>query len=98
MDMKPKLRALGLALVMVAAAAGMGWALQLPLSATASVRPEMLPRIATPSETPIPSLPAWRQPAAQAQGAAAARGQAGAAAEIKGLEEMSATGAAMPQR
>lgn len=98
MDMKPKLHALGLALAMVAAAAGMGWALQLPLSATASVRPESLPRIASPSETPIPSLPARPQSAAQAQDDAAARGHDGAAAQMEGLEEMSATGAATPQR
>jgi hypothetical protein len=98
MDMKPKLRAFGLALAMVSAAAGMGWALQLPLSATASVRPESLPRIATPAETPIPSQSALPQPAAQAHDDTAARGHDGAAAQIEGLEEMSATGAATPQR
>ena len=100
MDTTLKLRALGLALTMVAAAAGTGWALQLPLTATVELSPAELPHATTPAEATPPSLSllAWPQPAAVPDDGASARARAEGSEEIMDLEEMSATGAASPQR
>jgi hypothetical protein len=100
MDTTLKLRALGLALTMVAAAAGTGWALQLPLTATVEAGAIEVPHVTTPAEVPAPSLSlmAWPQPAAVPDDGASARARADGSEEIIGLEEMSATGAASPQR
>lgn len=97
MDGTSRLRAVALTLALVAAAAGTGWALQVPLTALAE-----LPPAASPSEMPSPGLSvlAWPQPAPEADGNEGASARAGedGAEEIVGLEEMSATGAALPQR
>jgi hypothetical protein len=100
MDTTLKLRALGLALTMVAAAAGTGWALQLPLTATVELSAAEVPHDTTPAEAPMPSLSllAWPQPAAVSEDDASASTRADGSEEIIGLEEMSATGAASPQR
>lgn len=97
MDRTSRLRALALTLALVAAAAGTGWALQVPLTALAE-----LPPASTPSEMPSTGLSvlAWPQPAPEAQSdeGASARAREEGAEEIVGLEEMSVTGAASPQR
>ena len=102
MDRKSRLRAVALTLALVAAAAGTGWALQVPLTALAELGAAELPPASSPAEVPPPSLSvlAWPQPAAQVdgeEGAAAGVPHEGGE-EIVGLEEMSVTGAASPQR
>jgi hypothetical protein len=87
MDTTSKLRALGLALTLVATAAGTGWALQVPLTATMAVSPAQALRITPPAEAPGLSFPAWPHPAAQRDDDTSARGRAGGAEEIDGLEE-----------
>lgn len=100
MDTKSRLRALALTLALVAAAAGTGWALQVPLTAIAELSPAEVPQVTTPAEAPVQSLSilAWPQPAAQPDDDASARARAEGSEEIVGLEEMSATGVASPQR
>ena len=104
MDSNSRLRALALTLALVAAAAGTGWALQVPLTALAELGADELPPASTPADVPPPSLSvlAWPQPETEAdrdgdEGAAAGVPDKGVE-EIVGLEEMSVTGAASPQR
>jgi hypothetical protein len=102
MDRTSKLRAVALTLALVAAAAGTGWALQVPLTALAEVGAAELPPASTPADVPLPGLSvlAWPQPEAQAdgdEGASAGVPNEGVE-EIVGLEEMSVTGEASPQR
>ena len=100
MDTTSRWRALALTLALVAAAAGTGWALQLPLTALADLGAAELPRLNSPAEVPAPGLSilAWPQPAAEPNASASVRPQAEVSGEMIGLEEMSATGAASPQR
>lgn len=97
MDRTSRLRALALTLALVAAAAGTGWALQVPLTALAELPPGSTPAKMSP---PSLSVLAWPQPAPEADGdeGASARVREEGAEEIVGLEEMSVTGAASPQR
>ena len=102
MDRTSRLRAVALTLALVGAAAGTGWALQVPLTALAELGAAELPPATTPAEVPLPGLSvlAWPQPDAQADGdeGASARVPSEGGEEIAGLEEMSVTGAASPQR
>lgn len=102
MDRTSRLRALALTLALVAAAAGTGWALQVPLTAFAELGAAELSLGPTPAEVQLPSVSvlAWAQPAAQEDDSetASARLRDDGGEEIVGLEEMSVTGAASPQR
>jgi hypothetical protein len=85
---------------LVAAGAVMGWALQAPQAGTLAVARPAVPQATTPVDAPAPSLSVltWPQPDMDTDGDTSVRAQASTNMEIEisGLEEMSATGAAVP--